>query len=624
MLIAHGTCFSLSYSVIPFLQRVGAWYDGRLTEFILWAPLRNQVDLLIDSPAKAIHPMLKDAGGYWRLTLPAAPGARYGFRLDNDPGRTLPDPASLSQPDGVHGLSEVIDVHHFPWNDAGWKGLPLSNRIIYELHTGTFSPTHDFDGVLQKLDYLHHLGINTIELMPLGQFPGRRGWGYDGVYPFAIQHSYGGLAGFQRLVNAAHAIGLSVIVDCVYNHMGPEGNYLHEYGPYFSGKYKTPWGSSFNFDDAWSDGVRNFFLQNARFWLEDMHVDALRLDAVHAICDFSAIPFVQQLKELATDLCQRTGCKKELIVEMDLNDPRYINPPSKGGYGMDGQWVDEFHHALRALLTGDTSGYYEDFGQIAQLEKAFRHTYVYNNVYSHHRHRTFGGLADTNPYDQFVVFSQNHDHIGNRARGDRPGSLLSPEQLKLAAAAVLLSPYVPLLFMGEEYGEKNPFLYFVDFGDSELIESVRQGRAREFAHFSDGQPLPDPQAEETFDRSVMSWQTGEEPGATLLRYYRFLIHFRKTRPALQGRTRDTMIVHPATGRTLPIERKILNDHLFIWFHFDDQPVSLENITWKHLGKVFDSADLQWGGPGSPTAAEIAPGRPIDIAPYSVVVFEKTY
>jgi len=564
--------------------------------------------------------MEKDAYGYWSITLPASPGARYGFRLDGDI-RSLPDPASLSQPEGVHALSQVVDVHAFPWNDSGWKGLPLSNRIIYELHTGAFSPTHDFEGILQKLDYLHALGINTIELMPLAQFPGTRGWGYDGVYPYAIQYSYGGLAGFQRLVNAAHAIGISVIVDVVYNHLGPEGNYLNEYGPYFTDRYKTPWGCALNFDSAWSDGVRSFFLQNARFLLEDAHVDALRLDAVHAIYDNSAIPFVQQLKELAAEIGARAGCKKELIVEMDLNDPRYINPPSKGGYGMDGQWADEFHHALRTLLTGDTSGYYEDFGDITHLEKAFRNTYVYNNVYSPHRHRTFGGSAETNPYDQFVVFAQNHDHVGNRAEGNRLTGILSFEQLKLAAATVLLSPYVPLLFMGEEYGERNPFQYFVDFNDAALIKAVHAGRAREFRH-GDADALPDPQAEETFNHSVLSWQTAEEPGATLLRYYRHLIRFRQSRPAFQGRTRDTMIVHPPAGLTLPIERKILNDQLFIWFHFGDQPVSLANITWKHLGKVFDSADVEWNGPGSSAATEIPPGHPIVLAPYSVVVYQK--
>ncbi|HEV2481188.1 MAG TPA: malto-oligosyltrehalose trehalohydrolase [Puia sp.] len=607
--------------MITSLQKPGAWYiapGAGNVRFAVWAPLRKKVDLVLATPEKSLHPMEKDAAGYWWATLSVVPGTRYGFRLDDAPS-TLPDPASLSQPEGVHALSEVVDVHAFPWNDGGWKGLPLSNRIIYELHTGTFSPTHDFEGICQKLDYLHELGINTIELMPLAQFPGSRGWGYDGVYPYAIQHSYGGLAGFQRLVNAAHAIGMSVIVDVVYNHLGPEGNYLHEYGVYFTDRYNTPWGRALNYDDAWCDGVRTFFLQNARFWLEDVHVDALRLDAVHAIFDNSAIPFLQQLKEVATEIGARTGCKKELIVEMDLNAPRYINPIAKGGYGMDGQWADEFHHALRALLTGDTSNYYEDFGDITHLERAFRNTYVYNNVYSPHRHRTFGGSADNNPYDQFVVFAQNHDHIGNRVWGNRLTDVLGFEQLKLAAATMLLSPYVPLLFMGEEYGEKHPFQYFVDFGDPALIKAVHEGRAREFKHTTE---LPDPQSEDTFNRSVLSWRVTEEPGATLLRYYRHLIRFRQTRPALQGRTRDTMVVHQPSGLTLPIERKILTDQLFIWFHFGDQPVSLQNITWKYLGKVFDSADTQWRGPGAEAAAEVRPGEFLRIAPYSVVVYEK--
>lgn len=606
--------------MITFLQKIGACFKDHSTEFVVWAPLHDRVELVLTSPEETTHPMERDDQGYWRTTLAVIAGTRYGYRIDRK-RETLPDPASLSQPDGVHVPSMVIDTRAFTWNDANWKGLPLSNKVIYELHTGAFSPTHDFDGIIRRLDYLRELGINSIELMPLAQYPGERNWGYDGVYPFAVQHSYGGIAGFQRLVDTAHAMGFAVVVDIVYNHLGPEGNYLPLYGPYFTDRYKTPWGDALNFDGAWSDGTRNFFLQNAAFWLEELHVDALRLDAVHAIVDQSAIPFIQQLRELANEISQRTGTKKELIAEMDLNDPRYINPPAKGGYGLDGQWADEFHHALRTVLTGDTSGYYADFGRIAHLEKAFRNTYVYNGTWSEYRHRHFGGHADNNSYDQFVVFSQNHDHIGNRPGGNRLGDDLTFEQQKLAAATVLLSPYTPLLFMGEEYGEQNPFQFFVSFSDPTLIEAVRDGRAREFKHFADGSLPPDPQSETTFDNSVLSWQI-EEPGSTLLRFYTALIRFRQIRPALQGRTRDTMIVYPASGQTLPIERKILNDHLFIWLHFGDQPVSLQNITWKHLHKVFDSADLQWGGPGSLAAADIPPWHSIDIAAYSVVVFEK--
>ncbi|HEY4110197.1 malto-oligosyltrehalose trehalohydrolase [Puia sp.] len=600
----------------PFHQKIGAWYRDGATEFIVWAPLAKSVDLVL---GEARHPLHSDTG-YWNITLPVSPGDRYGFSIDG--GKTLADPASFSQPDGVHGRSAVVN-RDLNWKDDGWQGLSLSNAVIYELHTGAFSPTHDFDGVIERLDYLQQLGINAIELMPLAQFPGDRNWGYDGVYPFAVQHSYGGVDAFRRLVDAAHGRNIAVIVDVVYNHLGPEGSGLHHFGPYFTDRYKTPWGSALNFDGPWSDGVRNFFLQNARMWLEEYHADGLRLDAVHAIVDPSAIPFIQQLRELATDIGKQTGRRKLVIAEMDLNDPRFINPPAKGGYGLDGQWNDEFHHALRALLTGDTRSYYEDFGQLAHLEKAFRHTYVYDGVYSPHRKRTFGGHADNNPYDQFVVFAQNHDQVGNQARGERLGAWLNMEQLKLAAATVLLSPYTPLLFMGEEYGEAHPFQYFTQFSDPHLIDSIRKGRAAEFAGFDDGSPLPDPQADATFEESVLAWwQTAEDPGDTLLKYYQQLIRLRQTRPALQGRTRDTMIVHPGIRQTLAIERKILNDHVFIWLHFGDQPVVHDNITWQHLTKIFDSADACWHGPGATAAIDLPSGAPIRIAPHSVVVYEK--
>jgi maltooligosyltrehalose trehalohydrolase len=586
------------------LQKIGAWYDPASTEFIVWAPARHQVEVILQSPEPGTYPMEKDESGYWRTHLPVNPGTRYFFRLDGT--TTCPDPASFSQPEGVHGPSEVIDTNAFSWQDKDWTGIPLSNNIIYELHTGAFSPTHDFDGVRAKLDYLADLGINAIELMPLAQFPGDRNWGYDGVFPFAIQHSYGGAAGFQRLVDAAHSKGISIIVDVVYNHFGPEGNYLGQYGPYFTDKYKTPWGDAINVDDAGSDGVRNYFLQNARMWLEDYHVDTLRLDAVHAIKDFSAITFIQELKELAADIERQTACRKALIAEQDLNDPRYINPPAKGGYGLDAQWIDEFHHALRALLTGDRRSYYSDFGSIGQLEKAFRDTYVYDGIYSPHRQRTFGGHVDGNPYDQFVVFAQNHDQVGNRAMGDRLTDNLSVEQLKLAAATVLLSPYIPLLFMGEEYGERHPFPFFVSFTDPPLIKAVREGRAAEFKGFvHDGAVIPDPESAETFESAVLSWNINEELAA----WYRELIRFRTTRPAMQGRTRDSMLVHPAIGNVLLLERKIVNDRVWIVLHFGAEAVEIENTTGVALRSVF-------GG-----EKEIAPGGPIGLDPWAVMAFE---
>lgn len=575
------------YIVNPPLIPIGARYAPELTEFIVWAPFRHTVELWMGGA----HALAPDDQGYWRGRLPVKPGARYRFRLNG--GVICPDPASLWQPESVHGPSAIVDLSAYRWQDEGWTGITMDNMILYELHVGTFTASHDFDGVVRKLDHLAGLGVNAIELMPLAQFPGTRNWGYDGVYPFAVQQSYGGVDGFRRLVDAAHQRGIAIVVDVVYNHLGPEGNYLSQFGPYFTDNYRTPWGSAINFDDAWSDGVRNFYLQNARLWLEEFRVDALRLDAVHAIKDLSAIPFVQQLKELAMEIELRTGRRKLLIAELDLNDPRYIHSPAKGGYGLDGQWVDEFHHALRALLTGERTAYYADFGGIGHLEKAFRDTYVYDGVFSPYRHRVFGGHADACPYEQFVVFDQNHDQVGNRACGDRLTEHLTPAQLKLAAATVLLSPYVPLLFMGEEYGERNPFPFFVSFEDPALIKAVREGRAAEFKGFlSGGSTIPDPEAEKTFESAVLSW----EPDVSLLDYYKELIRLRKTRPALQGRARDTMVVHPAVGSVLMLERKIVNDHVFIFLNFGSEAVLVADLTQEKLSRVF----------GSETGGEIAP------------------
>ncbi len=607
-------------------QRIGAAYDATASTFTVWAPFRRQVDLILQPPfsadpvSPAIHPMEKEETGYWKIRLPAAPGTKYWYRLDGT--AAYPDPASFSQPEGVQGPSELVDSKDFSWNDDGWKGLPLCNMIIYEIHTGSFSNSHDFEGILQRLDYFVELGINALELMPLGQFPGDRNWGYDGVFPFAVHSSYGGMREFQKLVNAAHAKGIAILVDVVYNHFGPEGNHLAHYGPYFTDKYHTPWGNAINFDDAWSDGVRNYFLQNARMWLEDYHVDGLRLDAVHAIKDLSASHFILQLKEEALEIERKTGRKKELIAEIDLNDPRYINPPEKGGYGLDGQWIDEFHHALHSLLTGERNAYYEDFGEMDHLEKAFRNTYVYNGIYSPHRKRTFGGKADNNPYSQFVVFAQNHDQIGNRATGDRLTATLSLEQLKLAAATVLLSPYTPLLFMGEEYGEKNPFPFFVSFTDPALVEVVQKGRKAEFPGFAADREIPDPQAEATFQQAILSWNYHDHFHSTLYQFYRFLIVFRKTRPAMQGRTRDSMIVYPAKEKTLCLERKIFTDQIIIYLNFSGQESLHNNLQDSTLHKLFDSASEEWSGPASAALTEIGPGGLITLSPYSALVFEK--
>lgn len=566
--------------------------------------------------------MTRDEFGYWKLRLPdTSPGMPYRFRLDNE--LEWPDPAAIAQPGGLSSPS-LIANRHFHWTDQDWKGLALQDCIIYELHTGTFSASHDFDGVIGRLGYLRDLGVNAIEVMPVAQFPGNRNWGYDGMHPYAVQDSYGGIQGLKRLVDAAHNCGIAVILDVVYNHVGPEGYFLKDFGPYFTAKYKTPWGEALNYDDAWCDGVRNYIIQNALMWLDEFHIDGLRLDAVHAIYDFGAQHIMQTLKEKVTSLEAATGRQKFLIAEIDLNDARYIRPEQQGGYALDGQWIDEFHHALHSLLTGERSGYYADFGSIAHLEKAYRDTYVYNGNYSPHRKKLFGSSAEHNDYGQFVVFTQNHDQVGNRLLGDRLSTLLDFERLKLAAAAMLLSPYIPMLFMGEEYGETNPFLFFVDHRDPELIKAVREGRKKEFAYFNFTGDFPDPQSEDTFHRSTLSWDTSGPNRMILLALYRSLIAFRRGRLAMQSRQRSSMVVHPAgQGNIIAFERFHEDDHLLILLNTGKEPACFPNGSSSSFCKIFDSASAGWGGPGVMLPDILEPGACTRLHPASAVIFEQT-
>ncbi len=516
---------------LPFKQS-GAFYKDGSCEFITWAPLLNSVEVYL--PGKdSYHAMTRDEDGYWSARLDGIkPGDLYLFRLDGD--KTLPDVASFQQPDGVHKASAVVDLSSFNWSDTGWKGLPLEEMIIYELHIGTFTVAGTFLSAIEKLDHLKELGINTIEIMPVAQFPGQRNWGYDGVYPHAVQHNYGGIDGLKQFVNAAHSKGLAVLLDVVYNHIGPEGNYLEAYGPYFTDKYRTPWGKALNYDGEYSDGVRDFFLQNAWLWLYNCHIDGLRLDAVHAIYDSSALHFLEQLNQLKRTVQKQSGSKKVLIAEFDLNNPKYALPETQGGFGLDGQWIDEFHHAMHALITGELNGYYEDFGTLEHLHKAFTTGYVYTGEYSKTRKRKFGVKPAGLQPSQFVSFSQNHDHIGNRMIGDRLTATLNENQLRLIAASYLLAPFVPLVFMGEEYGEKNPFQYFVDHGDPALVEAVRRGRKEEFSYFQkEGQEVPDPFDENTFSRSTLSWKLKDEEHRRMFEYYKELIHIRKTHGAFR-------------------------------------------------------------------------------------------
>ncbi|HUC82407.1 MAG TPA: malto-oligosyltrehalose trehalohydrolase, partial [Flavisolibacter sp.] len=402
----------------------------------IWAPLAEKVEIEMKAEGESkILPLKKTDYGYWQTTSgEMREGTRYKIRIDDK--APFPDPASLFQPDDVHGESEVFDVNRYHWSNTAWNNLPLEDYIIYELHTGTFTDEGTFAALEEKLDYLKELGINAIEIMPVAQFPGNRNWGYDGVAPFAVQNSYGGPQGLQKLVDVCHQKGLAVILDVVYNHLGPEGNYLGAFGPYFTDKYNTPWGNAINFDDAWSDGVRRYFIENALMWFRDFRIDALRLDAVHAIKDFSPVHILKEIKLRVDELVQVTGRQHYLIVELDLNDTRFIDPVEKGGYGMDAQWVDEFHHALRVASGQEKSGYYSDFTGLAHLAKSYQDAYVYDGQYSPHRNKFFGIKADAAEGKQFIVFSQNHDQVGNRMLGERTSELVSFDMQKLLAGAV--------------------------------------------------------------------------------------------------------------------------------------------------------------------------------------------
>jgi maltooligosyltrehalose trehalohydrolase len=570
--------------------------------FRVWAPFVESVGLVA---LDTVHQMARTEDGYWAVTLNGLKaGDTYEYILDGQTKR--PDPASRYQPSGVHGPSAIVSTD-FNWTDTSWKSPSLSEMVIYELHVGTFSATHDFAGVIAKLDYLRSLGVNAIELMPVAQFPGDRNWGYDGVFPYAVQSSYGGVSGLKELINAAHEHGIAVILDVVYNHLGPEGNYLPSFGPYFTEKYKTPWGPAINFDDAMCDAVRAYYIQNALMWLNEFHIDGLRMDAVHAIWDCGATHFIEELTAVV-------GSGKILIAEIDYNAPRYITPHSDGGYGMTGQWIDEFHHAIHSALTGEVNGYYEDFGGIEPLAKSYRDSYVYTGQYSKVRKRNFGRLPVGRDYDQFVVFTQNHDQIGNRMLGERLSSLLPYEAMKLAAALLLLSPHVPMLYMGEEYGEKQPFLYFTSHSDKDLIEAVRTGRKEEFASFAWEGEVPDPQSDKTFEDSTLRW----EMDASLLEYYRFLIALRKTRTALRNHERSNVSVSH-TSSLLEVERSGGDDRVLLLFNISDKPITYTAVN--ALSKKFDSAADVWKGPGAAALDEASKDDQITLQPYSALVYE---
>lgn len=566
--------------------------------------------------------MERDASGYFRVAVEGIePGARYSYRLDGD---LRPDPASRFQPDGVHKASQVVDPSTFRWTDHAWKGVKLRDSVFYELHVGTYTREGTLSALIRHLDRLADLGITTIELMPLSQFPGARNWGYDGVFPFALQNSYGGVADLQSFVDAAHAKKLAVCLDVVYNHLGPEGNYLNDYGPYFTDFYHTPWGSALNFDGRQSDHVRHFFIQSALYWLETFHLDALRLDAVHSIYDASANPFLAELSNEVRALSQRQGREILLIAESDLNDARMAFPtgPEAEGLGMHGQWSDDFHHSLHALITKETAGYYGDFGTIHHLAKTISNGWYYDGIYAPHRERRHGNSPLKLEPEQFVVCIQNHDQVGNRALGDRISQLTDFEGLKLVAGATILSPFTPMLFMGEEYGERAPFQYFISHGDQVLIDAVRKGRQAEFSHFGWKGQIPDPQSEETFERSRLDHSLAEhEPHRTLWLFYKTLLEYR--------RTRNLSNIRPTSVEELPSAILVLRDtgstRLASLFHFGDSTTYLSfKLSPGKWTKRLDSADPKWRGPSaSPAKLEGGDAVQLPLQPRSFVVYEQS-
>jgi maltooligosyltrehalose trehalohydrolase len=505
-------------------------------EFSVWAPSAAEVELLLPEAPK--RPMTRGDDGWWRTTANAAADTTYAFSLDG--GHPRSDPRGLRLPDGPHGWSQRYDPAGFAWTDAGWTGVDLAGAVVYELHVGTFTPGGSLDSAVERLDHLVRLGVDVVELMPLAPFPGRHGWGYDGVAPYAVHEEYGGPAALQRFVDAAHAAGLAVCLDVVYNHLGPDGSYLEEFGPYLTDRHQTPWGRAVNLDGPESDAVRRWVLDNVRQWLRDFHVDGLRLDAVHALHDDRALHILEEMSAEVDDLAARTGRRHWLVAESDRNDPRTVTPRGPGyevgGLGNHAQWADDVHHALHVALTGETQGYYADFADPGALAKTMRSPFFHDGTWSSFRGRVHGRPVDDSvPGWRFVASLQTHDQVGNRALGDRLSAHLSPGRLACGAAILLTSPWTPMLFMGEEWGASTPWQYFTDHTDPAIAKAVREGRRAEFAeHGWDRADVPDPQDPDTFTRSRLDWdEPAREPHARLLRWYRDLVALRRDREDLR-------------------------------------------------------------------------------------------
>lgn len=597
--------------------------DGR-THFRVWAPYHDRVDLHLHDTPEELLPMTATGEGYYEALIERdLRGCRYTYALGG--GLERPDPASRLQHEGVHGASSVVG-DDFRWSAREWRGVPLSSYIIYELHVGAFTAQGDFDAAIERIPYLQELGVTAVELMPVAQCPGRRNWGYDGVYPYSVQASYGGPDGLKRFVDACHQAGLAVVLDVVYNHLGPEGNYLRDFGPYFTDRYHTPWGEAIHYDGPDSGPVRHYFIQNALFWVTEYRIDALRLDATDTIYDFSARHFLDELAAAVHQRAEALNRRIYVLAESAANDVRWVRSHDLGGFGLDAQWNDDFHHALRRTLTGETYGYYRDYPHFQQLVRSLRDGFVYQGEYSAYRHRAHGSVSRDIPPSRFIVCCQNHDQVGNRMEGDRLGHTVGLQKLKLAAAWVLLSPYVPLIFMGEEYNETSPFPYFVDHGDRELVEAVREGRKSEFAAFQWEGEAPDPQSEETFLRAKLQPELRNSGShAELFVFYRDLIRLRKQLAPLAFLSREGMrVVSDDSRRVIWVSRRFGKHECVMAFAFADfQSTSPFPFDRGSFRKHTDTRKpLATDKPTVIETVQLAHGAEIAMAPHSVLLFER--
>ena len=608
--------------------------DGGLVRFRVWAPAARNVEVETYPASEAIvrHPMTRDDDGIWSAVAEALPGTLYRYRLNDE--WAYPDPYSRSQPEGVHGPSQVIDPSAFRWTDGEWRGLDPETLVIYECHVGAYTPGGTFDALIDQLDQLHALGITALELMPVAEFPGRRNWGYDGVDLFAPSSVYGGPEGLRRLVDAAHARGLGIILDVVYNHLGPDGNYLHVYSQdYFTNRYQTPWGDAVNFDGDNSRWVRNLFAQNALSWFHEYHIDGLRLDATHRLYDESSKHILQELAD-AVHKGGPLGRRCLLIAEDERNDLRIVLPPDAGGYGLDGLWVDDFHHSLHVLLTEEAKGYLKAFdGTTEEIARLLRVGFLYQSPPAEAGEQP-AGVAPGVPAHQLVYCLQNHDQIGNRPAGRRLGHVIDLEPLKAAVALLVLTPCTPMIFMGDEFAASTPFFYFTDH-ERELAEQVTAGRQEEFKDFWSSRDagryaIPDSQAEDTFLQSKLDLgERGKPRHEGVYRLYRELLHLRRDDPVLRVQDRWRLLAQAPAPALVAVERWDQDERRRLLLVNFGHPLRFDVGEQAWLG---DAAALRWrlllstaeerfAGPGADASAlALRPGEALDLPPRCALLF----